>query len=307
MNSKWEVLLNRKCIDILIGDVEVNVKDVSTYDFNAFLDFPMPYLSGCEIVDISKTFGLNANYASPQQSRWQYMNDLVKHCIETDKIQQLLKGLFDMANFEDMLKNFDSIQQIKDTYNILIDQIATEISKVFVFSGYKFSIPTIGIFSLSKDDELPEIEIPIIKLVDFEYITDMINRAKRDVNNKDFDSALTKSRTLLEEVFCYIIEANGESPSEKGKIAVLYNQVKKLYNMHQVNEADERINTLLSGLEKILSSIGNMRTKAGDSHGVGSKRIEIEEHHARLYVNSAMTFAEFVLSVHLNKKDKDKQ
>ena len=72
--------------------------------------------------------------------------------------------------------------------------------------------------------------------------------------------------------------------------------------MHQKKEVDKRINNLLSGLEKILSSIGIMRSKAGDSHGIGSKRYNIEEHHARLFVNSAITFAEFILSVHLNKK-----
>lgn len=60
---------------------------------------------------------------------------------------------------------------------------------------------------------------------------------------------------------------------------------------------DKRINTLLSGLEKIVSSIAEMRNKASDSHGVGANRITIADHHARLYVNSAMTMADFILSV----------
>ena len=50
-------------------------------------------------------------------------------------------------------------------------------------------------------------------------------------------------------------------------------------------------------LEKILSAIAEMRNKGSDSHGVGAKRINIAEHHARLYVNSAMTMADFVLAV----------
>lgn len=60
---------------------------------------------------------------------------------------------------------------------------------------------------------------------------------------------------------------------------------------------DRRINGLLSGLEKILSVIAEMRNKGSDSHGVGAKRINIANHHDRLFVNSAMTMADFVLAV----------
>ena len=119
----------------------------------------------------------------------------------------------------------------------------------------------------------------------------------KDVLDGNYDSAITKSRTLLEEVFCYVIEKKGEDPSESGDIRKLYNQVKQLYNMHQSKDMDKRINGLLSGLEKILSAIAEMRNKGSDSHGVGAKRISIADHHARLFVNSAMTMADFVLAV----------
>lgn len=119
----------------------------------------------------------------------------------------------------------------------------------------------------------------------------------QDIDNQIYDSALTKSRTLLEEVFCYVIEQTGDIPSDKGDIGKLYKQVKDLYNMHTDSNMDKRINTLLSGLEKIVSSIAEMRNKASDSHGIGANRITIADHHARLYVNSAMTMADFILSV----------
>ena len=123
-----------------------------------------------------------------------------------------------------------------------------------------------------------------------------MQRSIRNGNHKT-DSALTKSRTLLEEVFCYVIEQKGDTLSDKGDIGKLYKQVKDLYNMHTDSNMDKRINTLLSGLEKIVSSIAEMRNKASDSHGVGANRITIADHHARLYVNSAMTMADFILSV----------
>lgn len=138
---------------------------------------------------------------------------------------------------------------------------------------------------------------PAITCVNRDYIKDISVRAMQDVDNQNYDSALTKSRTLLEEVFCYVIEKKNNVPSDKGDIGKLYKQVKDLYNMHNDSNMDKRINTLLSGLEKIVSSITEMRNKAGDSHGVGAKRINIADYHARLYVNSSMTMADFILSV----------
>ena len=70
--------------------------------------------------------------------------------------------------------------------------------------------------------------------------------------------------------------------------------------MHPDKDNDVRINTLLSGFEKILTSISEMRNNVSDSHGVGQKRLSIKDYHARLYVNSAITMAEFILSVKNN-------
>lgn len=141
------------------------------------------------------------------------------------------------------------------------------------------------------------IDTPSISSINRNYIRDIAERANRDIDNGEYDSAITKSRTLLEEVFCYVIEYKNVLPSDKGDIGKLYNQVKTLYNMHQVAGADQRINTLLSGLEKILIAIKEMRNEVSDSHGVGNRRIEIKDYHARLFVNSAMTMADFILSI----------
>lgn len=139
--------------------------------------------------------------------------------------------------------------------------------------------------------------IPAIKKVDYDYIREISERAQKDVEKGDFDSALTKSRTLLEEVFCHVIEKRGETAEKSGEIRNKYNQVKRLYHMHQDADTDHRINGLLSGLEKILTAITEMRNGASDAHGIGSRRINIKAHHARLFVNSAQTMADFILAI----------
>lgn len=117
------------------------------------------------------------------------------------------------------------------------------------------------------------------------------------MNMGKYDSVLKTSRTLLEEVFCSVLEKKGVTPSTSGKITDLYGQVKQEYGMKQNQNFDKRVNNLLSGFEKILTSISEMRNEQSDAHGVGSKRIQIAEHHAQLFVNAAIVMADFILSV----------
>ena len=44
-----------------------------------------------------------------------------------------------------------------------------------------------------------------------------------------------------------------------------------------------------------------MRNKDSDVHRVGANRIAIDEHHARLFVNAAMTMSDFILSVYIKE------
>ena len=77
--------------------------------------------------------------------------------------------------------------------------------------------------------------------------------------------------------------------------------MKALLGMNQSSDFDKRVNGMLSGLEKIIQAIAEMRNTNSDAHGVGSKRIEIRKHEAQLVVNSAITLCEYVLSVYHTK------
>ena len=160
-----------------------------------------------------------------------------------------------------------------------------------MFLGNQFIVRKVG-------SEI-QIKAPKIKTIDREYIKNISSRPLDDIEQNHFDSAITKSRTLLEETFCYVIEKKNEEPSTSGDIDKLYRQVKNLYNMHSNPNADRRINTLLTGLNSIISAIAEMRNKDGDVHGVGAARLSIEEHHARLLVNAAISTADFILSVEI--------
>lgn len=262
------------------------------------IELSMPYLSGPALCDISNKFGLQVSYGSGAQSRWMYLNDLLDYCIQNKQESELLVFLFSKEQFIGKLEE-QTPEIIEYAYTQIINTVIKHINGILYFSGNEL-VKVGKQYIVQKKGTNIEIVVPSLKIIDRSYIIDLSNRAMNDVKDGNYDSAITKSRTLLEEVFCYVIEKKDVKPSETGNIKKLYTQVKQLYNMHQDKEMDKRINELLSGLEKILTAIAEMRNIGSDSHGVGAKRINIQEYHARLLVNASMTMADFILAVSEN-------
>ena len=147
-----------------------------------------------------------------------------------------------------------------------------------------------------------EVHAPTIeKTIDQPYIADITVRALQDIDAGHFDSALTKSKTLLEEVFKYVIEQKGATSPKNASIDESYKCVRDLYNMNAKKENDKRINKLISGLTKIISAVSEMRNSNSDAHGLGKERPnDLKDYKARLVVNASMTLADFILSVAQN-------
>ena len=295
--SKFELLREKSILSILDGDVDFGILEIDGADSE--IKISMPYLSGPTLCDISNRFGLPVTYGwnGGAQSRWAYLDDLFAHCIQNKRESDLLAFLFSKSQFVDKLKG-QKPEVIEYAYAEIVKAVIAQINGILYFGGNEL-VQVGKVFVIRKHGTTVKIDAPSVKAIDKSYITDLSDRAMKDVIDGNYDSAITKSRTLLEEVFCYVIEKKGEEPSESGDIGKLYNQVKQLYNMHQSKDMDKRINGLLSGLEKILSAIAEMRNKGSDSHGVGASRIAIDEHHARLFVNAAMAMADFILSVEI--------
>ena len=293
--SKFELLREKSILSILDGDVDFGMLEINGTDSG--IKISMPYLSGPTLCEISNKFGLPVTYGwnGGAQSRWAYLDDLLAHCIQNKRESDLLAFLFSKGQFVDKLRG-QTPEVIEYAYAQIVNAVIDQINGALYFGGNEL-VQLGKEFVIRKLGSTISVAAPSVKTIDRSYITDLSDRALKDVIDGNYDSAVTKARTLLEEVFCYVIEKKGEAPSESGDIGKLYNQVKQLYNMHQSKDMDKRINGLLSGLEKILSAIAEMRNKGSDSHGVCAKRINIADHHARLFVNSAMTMADFVLAV----------
>jgi hypothetical protein len=294
-NNLFNLLRDKEIISILDGD-----KKFEKYKFkdgNA-QEISMPYLSGPDLCELSTKFGLPVYYSwsGEAKSRWEYLDDLLKYCIKNKKCSNLLSYMFSLEQFKESLKGHDS-EEVKNAHKMIVETIIKKINGILFFGGNELTV--VGDrFIVHPINSKTKIVAPKIENIDREYITSISARAMEDVEQGNFDSAITKSRTLLEETFCYVIEKKNEEPEKSGNINQLYKQVRDLYRMNMDPKEDKRIKTLLSGLNSIVSAIAEMRNNNSDAHGVGAKRIKIAEHHARLCVNAAMTMADFIISVY---------
>lgn len=294
--SKFSLLQNKEILAILDGDKDFGVLEIKGIETDIAIS--MPYLSGPRLCDISNRFGLPVRYgwSGGSLSRWQYLNNILEHCIKNKCESSLLAFLFSKEQFVDKLKG-NSPEYIDLAYIQIVKKVIDEINSVLYFSGNELT--KVGkVFSVQEVGSAVTVTTPSLERIDRAYVSDMRQRAEEDLADGHYDSAITKCRSLIEEVFAYVIEKKGEEPSDKGNIFNLYAQVKKLYGKKLENGADLEVDNLISGLGKVLKAISEIRNKAGDAHGLGSKRIYVEESEARFFVNSSATIADFVLSVY---------
>lgn len=298
MNNNYSLLRSKDIIAILDGDFQIEEVDG--------IRIAMPYLSGPILCELSQKFGCYQEYywgnsSKPNLSRWQYMDNILEYVIKENKVSQLLSYMMEKERFSDNLRKLNNVSDIEKMYKYIIKKVIDQINSILYFGGHELIIIN-NQYLVKNIDEKINIDVPNINIIDRDYIKDLSERAMKDIDEGNLDSAITKSRTILEETFYYAIEIKDEEPSDNGDIGKLYKQVKDLYSMHANKDMDKRVNKLLSGLENIVQSIAEMRNNGSDSHGLGNKRVNISDYHARLAVNSSTTMAEFILSVSQNPK-----
>ena len=288
----FSLLINNKSIlSILIGDV------------NVFENYSLPYLSGPQLCDLSTQFGFARSYGmgGGNPSRWVYMQELLQFLNIQDRVGELLSYLFKMERFN-QLTGLGDVEKIKATYKAIIEGAISNINchlliarKELRIIHNQFVIVTIG-------GEV-KFEAPKVKVVTSQYIQELPERIKDDLENKDYDSVITKSRTLLEEVLIYIIEKmTFERYKSSGDLVKIYQDATELLGMRQKSDWDKRVNEMLGGLHKLVSAISSMRNMNSDAHGAGSSRINIRKKEALLVANSSMMLAEYWLSVFEKKE-----
>lgn len=282
----FSLLRTKPIINVLIGDVEL------------LNGYKLPYMSGPDLCNLCTKFGLPKSYTWGGQniSRWMYMEQLLEYLNKQDRIHELLDYLFTIGRFKE-LNSLGDIDKVTETHNALVQSALNAINAELLIAKKELRLVN-NHYVLANIGENVVINTPKVNVVTQQYIRELPNRIKEDLASKDYDSVLTKSRTLLEEVLIYIIEKlTVECYKSNGDLVKIYQDATELLNMRQKRDWDKRVNELLGGMHKMVCAISSMRNINSDAHGAGSRRIEIKEREALLASQSAMVLAEYWLSV----------
>lgn len=149
----------------------------------------------------------------------------------------------------------------------------------------------------------PEIIARTTEIIDNEYINDLLERSMKSLIERDFDSVVTKSRTLMESVFIQILNENNVSFKENGNISQYRTSVNKALNMRPDNNWNKDVSNMITGLNRIIDSISNMRNNNSDAHG-SSNRVRINSSEAELILNTAVNVSKYYLEVNSRRKEK---
>ena len=291
--KNWDLLKDKEIISLMIGDEKISAN-------MSFQTLIMPYMSGKDICDLANLLGLKIIYNEEKLSRKEYMERVLDYSIENNLINKLFKELFELKRFRKVCNEISSYYGMDEMaiYWNTIYEFMNSINKILLYSKcyIEYNLENFN-FSLIDNDSQIVLSTEIIENIDNKYIKKIQEQALDVIKTGDYDSAITKSRTMLEEVFIYGIEEKGLKVEAKGNIIKLYNQFKSDYNLNTSSELDNRVNDLISGFNKIVDSVARMRDLNSDSHGAGARRITIDRNIAVLYVNSAVTLSNFFLSL----------
>ena len=137
-----------------------------------------------------------------------------------------------------------------------------------------------------------------------EYIKTLPNRIQEDLNTNDYDSVITKSRTLIEETCIYIINDETTSKSKKGDVGRLFDECKNRlgFPIQSPNDYEKQLNGVFNGLKNATDAIASLRNNFSDAHGnVNNCRPKIEKRYAILIANAAISLSEFLLEAYYER------
>ncbi|UFJ41242.1 abortive infection family protein [Brevibacillus humidisoli] len=249
------------------------------------------YRSGPELVRFFNELGFDDTYGKGFPSRWYYAEQNIRSINGTVSLVQLLELQLDPRQYigrEDML-----------------EAIVTHLNNYLKFDGYEL-VKVIDFYKVKEiKGSIVELEVRSQELVEINqlFIVEQIQKCDHKILTGDYDGAITNARSLVEAVLIEIEKKrDSKAPEYDGDLIKLYKRVQKLLNLEPSRkDISEPLKQVLSGLNSIVTGLSGIRNKMSDSHVITYKP---SKHHAKLAVNSAKTFADFIFETFEFQREK---
>ena len=233
------------------------------------------------------------------------LNDVFNYCLSKRYIYENL----DQKDINDLrlLDSNERREKVNEIYRNKVEEFLDLLNN-FLFlddyeADYNFNDKSIKFTSTSQNVITVNNEV-----MDFGYLRQLYLTVQSSLKNQDYDSVITKSRTMLEQTFEYILKENQVEFKDNGKLTQYRSAVNKTLGLNPSGSNwksdDERlrpIKNLVSGMNKIIDSVGEMRDKNSDAHG-SLERFTNRKAEAELFLNAAVTLSSYYLRVNQRHK-----
>ena len=252
------------------------------------------YRSGPKLVKFFNGFGLNDVYGQGFPSRGRYTIDSIRSFNGTNTLKKIIEAAFDPRDYIVPEKRVSEWEEPPEPSRLSLTKTIAHLNEFLAFDGYTLKQEDgKSTYKVLQTDGAVIPEETLGKL-SHEFINQQIQKSRDKLTQGDYDGAITNARSLVEAVQKEIIKQAGEEvPDYGGDIAKLYKATKKVMNFDSSQKkVSDTLKQVLTGLNSIMMGVAGLRNIMSDSH---DREYKPKRHHAKLAVNTALTFCEFLL------------
>lgn len=256
--------------------------------------------SGSKLVDFFNDFGCDDAHGSVFPSRWDY----TRKCIRSFNGKKTMKEIIEASVNPSDDEVYHSIPP--DSLLEKIGKIVNYLNEFLASDGYilkrEEGETTYKVFQL--DGHI--IATEKLTTLSHEFVNDQVRKANEKLDSSDYDGAITNARSLVEAIQEEIIrKAGAEVPKWDGDLMKLYKATKQTLNFDpSQKDLSDTLRQVLTGLSSLVSGVAGLSNKMADRH---SRSYKPSRHHAKLAVNAAFTFCEFLLDTYEYQQKQETQ
>jgi hypothetical protein len=240
-----------------------------------------PYKKGADLVFLFNRFGFKDIYPesiSMEGSRYSYTREKIKNLKNLNDLKKLVEIIVDPKIFFGL--------------DITIENAVIHINEYLKLEGYEVRYD--GKKPLFFSNTTKIVEHKTISTISHDFIIEQIDKCEEKLSTGDYDGAITNARSLIEAVSIKIIETkNNQNYKSDGNLINIFKDLKKSLNMtiDKVHSPPFLIE-IVSGLGTSVQGIAALTNRASDRH---YRIYKPQKHHAKLAVNCAFSFCEFIV------------
>lgn len=262
--------LSGKTIDALCGIITGDI------------DEDYPYRTGPNLINFFSRYGYDESYGSHFPSRTRHTEEKLKDLNGTAQMRKVIRETLDPRHFQSAAAD---VEDAAERLDFFLDFDGYDLEK----DGPYYTVVDVHAETVDMEASLND-----FKIGDRRIIQEQLRKCRQKIGAEDYNGAITNARTVVEAVLVGIEEDLSDEPLDyDGDLPSLYKQVYSQLSLDPgAKDLDTNLRQILSGLISVVDGLSGIRNRMSDSHAASYRA---DRRHAKLAVNAAKTFVEFIL------------